>query len=351
MARSLARRSIGRPDSSVGRPADSDLASGSGDDSSGTFGWYSRGRGTMGQWPTTCARGSANRSVTGSSVPTPSRRAELFDTDEPGWFADDAPIRRVHADASMFIGGLRALLFQSLHPVPWPVSPSTPTIAAIPGAGFSGRPTSWRPPRSGRHRRPSEPSTGPSGAPPVVGTAGGEPYAANDPHLLEWVHIAEIDSFLAAHDRYGETAARRRPRPVRRRHRRRGAGARRDRSPRDRGGVCVSVSPSSGPNCAARGRREGLRVSAAATPDATRRTRAVRSDRRRRRRADAPWTRSPAPAVAARVRGGRVPSAGDIVTRTLRWATPLPALVRSDPCKLVTMCLACIWGQPIPSWP
>jgi uncharacterized protein (DUF2236 family) len=38
----------------------------------------------------------------------------------------------------------------------------------------------------------------------VVGvTADGEPYAANDPHLLEWVHVAELDSFLAAHDRYG----------------------------------------------------------------------------------------------------------------------------------------------------
>ena len=45
------------------------------------------------------------------------RHTELFDTDEPGWFDDDAPIRRVHADASMFIGGMRALLFQSLHPL------------------------------------------------------------------------------------------------------------------------------------------------------------------------------------------------------------------------------------------
>ena len=33
------------------------------------------------------------------------------------WFADDRPIRRVHADASMFVGGLRALLLQSLHPL------------------------------------------------------------------------------------------------------------------------------------------------------------------------------------------------------------------------------------------
>jgi uncharacterized protein (DUF2236 family) len=39
----------------------------------------------------------------------------------------------------------------------------------------------------------------------VTGVApDGRRYEANDPHLLEWVHVAELDSFLAAHDRYGE---------------------------------------------------------------------------------------------------------------------------------------------------
>jgi uncharacterized protein (DUF2236 family) len=39
----------------------------------------------------------------------------------------------------------------------------------------------------------------------VVGTApDGREYAASDPHLLRWVHVAEIDSFLAAHQRYGK---------------------------------------------------------------------------------------------------------------------------------------------------
>jgi uncharacterized protein (DUF2236 family) len=39
----------------------------------------------------------------------------------------------------------------------------------------------------------------------VVGTApDGRPYAASDPHLLRWVHVAEIDSFLVAHQRWGE---------------------------------------------------------------------------------------------------------------------------------------------------
>jgi uncharacterized protein (DUF2236 family) len=31
----------------------------------------------------------------------------------------------------------------------------------------------------------------------------GRPYDANDPHLLAWIHIAEVDSFLSAHQRYG----------------------------------------------------------------------------------------------------------------------------------------------------
>ena len=39
----------------------------------------------------------------------------------------------------------------------------------------------------------------------VVGTApDGRPYSASDPDLLRWVHVAEIDSFLAAHQRYGK---------------------------------------------------------------------------------------------------------------------------------------------------
>ena len=38
----------------------------------------------------------------------------------------------------------------------------------------------------------------------VVGTApDGRPYSASDPHLLRWVHVAEVDSFLTAHQRYG----------------------------------------------------------------------------------------------------------------------------------------------------
>src|SRR3954468_11467774 len=33
------------------------------------------------------------------------------------WFSRDRPIWTVHTDAAMFVGGLRALLLQSLHPL------------------------------------------------------------------------------------------------------------------------------------------------------------------------------------------------------------------------------------------
>ena len=134
------------------------------------------------------------------------RHGELFDTDEPGWFDDDAPIRRVHGDASMFVGGLRAILFQSLHP------------RAMAGVAQH---SDYRNDPWGRLQRTADflaaTTFGPASEAQravevvhrvhehVIGTtADGEPYAANDPHLLRWVHIAEVDSFLLAHDRFGE---------------------------------------------------------------------------------------------------------------------------------------------------
>ncbi len=134
------------------------------------------------------------------------RHGELFDTGEPGWFDDDAPIRRVHADASMFVGGLRALLFQSLHPRamagvaqhsdyrhdPWGRLQRTADFLAATTFGPASQAQRAVDIVHRVHRH-------------VVGTTrDGEPYAANDPHLLRWVHIAELDSFLAAHDRFGQ---------------------------------------------------------------------------------------------------------------------------------------------------
>jgi uncharacterized protein (DUF2236 family) len=105
----------------------------------------------------------------------------------------------------MFIGGLRALLLQSLHPL---------AMAGV------AQHSDYRHDPWGRLQRTAEFLAATTFGPipvaeqavavvhrvheRVVGTASdGRPYAANDPHLLRWVHIAEIDSFLAAYQRYG----------------------------------------------------------------------------------------------------------------------------------------------------
>ena len=133
------------------------------------------------------------------------RRSELFGADEAGWFEDGAPIRRVHGDASMFIGGLRALLLQSIHPLamagvaehsdyrhdPWGRLQRTADFIAATTFGPATMAQRSIDTVRAVHRT-------------VAGTApDGRPYSANDPHLMLWVHLAEIDSFLAAHDRHG----------------------------------------------------------------------------------------------------------------------------------------------------
>lgn len=135
----------------------------------------------------------------------PANRARIHDTPGPRWFAEDRPIRRVHGDASMFVGGLRALLLQSLHPLamagvaehsdyrgdPWGRLQRTTTFLAVTTFGPDEDARRAVDKVRGIHRR-------------VHGFApDGRRYEASDPHLLEWVHVAEVDSFLAAHQLYG----------------------------------------------------------------------------------------------------------------------------------------------------
>lgn len=130
---------------------------------------------------------------------------ERFRKSGPRWFTDDRPIRRVHGDAAMFVGGLRALLLQSLHPLamiavaqhsdyredPWGRLQRTSTFLAATTYG-----TIEDAQRAvDRVRRVHEHVTGI--------TPDGQSYRAADPHLLRWVHVAETDSFLRCHQRYG----------------------------------------------------------------------------------------------------------------------------------------------------
>ncbi|MGD9704552.1 MAG: oxygenase MpaB family protein [Acidimicrobiia bacterium] len=133
------------------------------------------------------------------------RFLELVTESGPRWFADDRPIRTVHADTSMFIGGLRALLLQTLHPLamagvaehsdyrsdPWGRLQRTADYITATTFGTSEAAEATVRHVRAVHRR-------------VHGTApDGRPYSASDPHLLRWVHLVEVDSFLRAHQAFG----------------------------------------------------------------------------------------------------------------------------------------------------
>jgi uncharacterized protein (DUF2236 family) len=123
------------------------------------------------------------------------------------WFTVSDPIWRVQADASMFVAGIRALLLQSLHPL---------AMAGVAGhSGYRGDP--WgRLQRTSTFLATTTFGTIEDAEALIARVRGvhehvrgmspdGRPYAASDPHLLKWVHIAEADSFLRTHQRYGLT--------------------------------------------------------------------------------------------------------------------------------------------------
>jgi uncharacterized protein (DUF2236 family) len=135
----------------------------------------------------------------------PKHRSRIHGTPGPRWFPEGSPITVVHGDASMFVGGIRAVLLQTLQP--------QAMTAVAEHSGYRG--DMW-----GRLARTSR-----FLAVTTFGTADdaqqavdvvraihdrvngampdGSSYDANDPHLLEWVHVAEISSFLLAHREFG----------------------------------------------------------------------------------------------------------------------------------------------------
>ncbi|MCO7521499.1 MULTISPECIES: oxygenase MpaB family protein [unclassified Pseudomonas] len=124
---------------------------------------------------------------------------------DPGLFGPDSLSWQVHGDfPSMLVGGISALLLQLLHPL------------ALAGVWDH---SNFRGDLLGRLRRTSQFISGTTFGSTrdaewlidkvrtlhlkVAGTApDGRPYAASDPELLTWVHVAEVSSFLAAHLRY-----------------------------------------------------------------------------------------------------------------------------------------------------
>lgn len=127
--------------------------------------------------------------------------------DDDRRFGPDSAMWAVHSDVAMLVGGLRALLLQTLHP---------PTLAGV------TQHSTYRTDPLGRLQRTGAfVSTTTFGSraesDQVVAqvraiherirgvTADGVPYEATDPHLLAWVHCTEADSFLRARLRYGQS--------------------------------------------------------------------------------------------------------------------------------------------------
>lgn len=134
----------------------------------------------------------------------PLRRERIATAPGPRWFGEASPIQVVHGDASMFVGGIRALLLQSLHPAamhavhdhsgfrgdPWGRLQRTSHFLAVTTFGSADDAQQMVDRINAIHAG-------------VTGVVDGQPYAASDPHLLGWVHAAEVDSFLRAHLTYG----------------------------------------------------------------------------------------------------------------------------------------------------
>jgi uncharacterized protein (DUF2236 family) len=138
-------------------------------------------------------------------------RRRLREADDR-WFPPDSPIARVHGDASMFVGGLSALLLQSLHPLamagvdqhsgfrgdPWGRLARTSHFLAVTTFGSAADAEAEIAQVRAVHRH-------------VRGRApDGRAYSASDPHLLSWVHVCEVEMFLRAYQRHGSARLTRR---------------------------------------------------------------------------------------------------------------------------------------------
>ena len=125
---------------------------------------------------------------------------------DPGLFGQDSITWRVHADPSMALAGLRALLLQAVHPLamagvaqhsdfrrdPWGRLFRTAEYVAVTTFGSTREARIAAAKVRGIHARLS-------GVEPESGT----PYRVSDPELLLWVHCVEVESFLSTALRCG----------------------------------------------------------------------------------------------------------------------------------------------------
>jgi uncharacterized protein (DUF2236 family) len=127
------------------------------------------------------------------------------DGGDVGLFGPESVTWRVHSHLSMLVGGIRALIVQTLDPLAMaavadhslyrsdPLGRLRRTAAFIASTTFGT--TAEAEAAVARVRAIHD---------GVYGVApDGRPYAANDPELLAWVHHVEVQSFLLAYQRIG----------------------------------------------------------------------------------------------------------------------------------------------------
>jgi uncharacterized protein (DUF2236 family) len=132
--------------------------------------------------------------------------AQPADVPDVGLFGPDSVTWRVHADPSMALSGLRALLLQALHPLamtgvaqhsdfrqdPWGRLFRTADYVGVTTFGTTAEARRAAGRVRGVHRR-------------LAGTdpASGRSFRVDDPELLRWVHCVETESFLSTAVRSG----------------------------------------------------------------------------------------------------------------------------------------------------
>lgn len=127
---------------------------------------------------------------------------------DEGYFGPGSATWAVHGGLPTLIGGIRALLLQTLHPAVLagvdqhsrysadPLGRLAGTTRWLTVVTFGDRAAAERESARvrGLHRRVVGDFDGPGGP---------APYRASDPDLLKWVHVTFTDSFLAAHEVWG----------------------------------------------------------------------------------------------------------------------------------------------------
>lgn len=126
--------------------------------------------------------------------------------DDAGLFGPGSVTWKVHAHPAMLIGGMRALIIQSMHPLAMagvtqhsdfrekPLNRLRRTAQYVAATTFGDTATAEKAAAHVRHVH-----TFIRGDDPVTGRE----YSAEDPETLLWVHCVEVHSFLAAYRAYG----------------------------------------------------------------------------------------------------------------------------------------------------